>query len=33
LCVIGEGLKTSNFQALKFEHAVDCSIIRASLIA
>jgi len=33
LCVVGEGFKASYFQALKFEHAVDCSILGASLSA
>src|SRR6478736_3327430 len=28
LCVIGEGFKTVDFQALKFEHALGCSVIR-----
>jgi hypothetical protein len=27
LCVVGEGFKTGNFQALKFEHALGCSVI------
>src|SRR5690349_10043786 len=28
LCVVGEGFKTGNFQALKFEHALGCSVLR-----
>src|SRR6476620_560012 len=28
LCVVGERFKTGDFQALKFEHALGCSVIR-----